>query len=188
MATSLTMAISVSGAWELKPHSAGYEPAWIMGGEGYCCISNNLIVADTPQESKNFTKLHPVWFPDSHILAGATQICVWSDLSMAPKRQSGYIFCCLAAAKALVLIKAHPLQCWGSCCLAMFLLMVAHRALEMANVNTGSPVKGDNSRDQHGCDGLRGWWPIRVLQRSRSAHLMLLTMKYIRSVHPWTRG
>lgn len=142
MATSLTVVISVSGAQELKPHSAEYEPAWIRG-EGYCCISNNVIVHPTIiQEFHKVcvqctSQVHPVCFPDSHILPGPTQICVWFDLSTARKRQSGYIFCCLAAAKALVLIKAHLLQCHGSCYLAMFLLMVAHRALEMANVNTG---------------------------------------------------
>lgn len=56
MATSWTMAISVSGAWEQKLHSEEYEPAWIRGEERYCCLSNNPIVADTPQLSKNFTK------------------------------------------------------------------------------------------------------------------------------------
>lgn len=108
------------------------------------------------------TQVHPAWFPYSRILPGPTQICVWFDLSMALKRQSGYIFCCLAAVKVLVLIKAHPLQCWG-CCLAMFLLMVAHRALEMANVNTS---KG---RLQHRWAWL--WWTERLVTHQISPEI-----------------
>lgn len=144
MATSLNMAISVSGARELKPQCR----IWTCMNQGrrrillhfkQChCNRHPTIIQEFHKVCVQCTsQVRPVCFPDSHILPGPTQICVWFDLSTAPKRQSDYIFCCLAAAKVLVLIKAHLLQCWGSCYLAMFLLMVAHRALEMANVNTG---------------------------------------------------